>query len=94
MKLKHELEAERTKIDLLAWQIGVYTRHAVGSLFDSRTKYPAEPLTITADRERNMTGADHAARFAAWAAQHAAGRKATHKHQYTHKSRGEGHESK
>lgn len=62
-------------MDLLAWQIGLYTRYAVGGLFDSKAKYPAEPLTFTAERERNMTGADHAARFAAWAAQHAAGRK-------------------
>ena len=69
------MEAERTKMDLLAWQTGLYTRLAVGSLFDSKAKYPTEPLTITADREQKMTGADHAARFAAWAAQHAAGRK-------------------
>ena len=74
MRMKRELEAERTKIDLLAWQIGVYTRYAVGGLFDRKAKYPAEPLTIASAREQSMTGADHAARFAAWAAQHNAGR--------------------
>lgn len=75
LKAKRDLEAERTKIDLLAWQVGVYTRYAVGGLFDSKAKYPAEPLSFTAAKEQSMTGADHAARFAAWAAQHAAARK-------------------
>lgn len=50
-------------MDISAWYIGMYVRTAVVSALNSEVKYPTEPLSVSKNKEEQMTGKDHAARF-------------------------------
>lgn len=64
--MKRENEMKSSDFDIAAWYIGRYVREAVVSAFNTAAKYPEEPLSVKAERERQMTAKDHAARFRAF----------------------------
>lgn len=58
---------EAQEMDYHAWLIGSYVQVAIGSVFDKKTNYPTEPLSVTSKQEGSNNVKAKAARFSEYA---------------------------